>query len=273
MRSVTASLRAWLSPPKPAEPSAITGGPARRAIIIEIVIVFALTVGLSAVQSLLSLVDALLAPQSLADQHVALNAPQAKIGLIDMLRQLASVLRLCAWGALGVFLLWRGGIGPARIGLDRSRPLPDLARAAGMAAIIGIPGLGLYLIAHALGLSVTIQPSTLDAAWWRAPVLTLSAIANAAAEEVILVGYLLTRLRQLGWTENGSVWLSAALRGAYHLYQGFGGFVGNIVMGLVYGRIWQRTNRLWPLIIGHALIDLVAFIGYAALRGHVSWLP
>ena len=35
---------------------------------------------------------------------------------------------------------------------------------------------------------------------------------------------------------------SAVLRGSYHLYQGFGGFVGNIVMGLVFGRVWQRTD-------------------------------
>jgi hypothetical protein len=44
-------------------------------------------------------------------------------------------------------------------------------------------------------------------------------------------------------------------------------------MGLVYGRVWQRTNRLWPLVLGHFLIDFVAFVGYAALSGLVSWLP
>jgi hypothetical protein len=28
-----------------------------------------------------------------------------------------------------------------------------------------------------------------------------------------------------------------------------------------------------PLIIAHALIDAVTFVGYALLAGHVSWLP
>ena len=28
-----------------------------------------------------------------------------------------------------------------------------------------------------------------------------------------------------------------------------------------------------PMIIAHTLIDSVAFVGYAALHGHVSWLP
>ena len=38
---------------------------------------------------------------------------------------------------------------------------------------------------------------------------------------------------------------STLLRGSYHLYQGLGGFVGNLVMGLVFGRVWQRQGRLW----------------------------
>ena len=63
------------------------------------------------------------------------------------------------------------------------------------------------------------------------------------------------------------------LRGSYHLYQGFGGFIGNAVMGLVFGYYWQRTGRLWPLVIAHSLIDIVAFVGYGLLKGHVGWLP
>ena len=143
----------------------------------------------------------------------------------------------------------------------------------GLAALIGIPGLGLYLMARALGVSVTIAPSTLDDTWWRLPVLLAAAAANSWAEEVVMVGWLLTRLRQLGWSENGSLVAQALLRGCYHLYQGLGGFVGNLVMGLVFGRVWQRTDRLWMLVGAHAVIDVVAFAGYALLRGRVGWLP
>ena len=57
------------------------------------------------------------------------------------------------------------------------------------------------------------------------------------------------------------------LRGAYHLYQGFGAGLGNLVMGLVFGYVWRRTGRLWPLIIAHGIIDSVAFVGYALLAG------
>lgn len=266
------ALTSWLNPVKPAEPAAVQEPARRRALVIELVIVLSMTLGFSALQSLLTLLDALLRPESLADQSVAINESRSELGLLDLGQQLINVLRLFAWGALGVYLLWRGGIGPRLIGLDRARPGSDAWRGLGLAALIGLPGLAFYLIAHTLGISLTVQPSTLDA-WWSAPVLALSAVGNSVAEEVLVVAYLLTRLRQLGWGENRALWFSSFLRGAYHLYQGFGGFLGNIVMGLVYGRVWQRTHRLWPLIIGHAAIDVVAFVGYSLLRDQISWLP
>lgn len=61
--------------------------------------------------------------------------------------------------------------------------------------------------------------------------------------------------------------------GAYHLYQGFGGFIGNMVMGLIFGRLYQRQGRLPRLVLAHTLIDAGAFVGYVALHGRVSWLP
>ena len=93
--------------------------------------------------------------------------------------------------------------------------------------------------------------------------LVAAAFANGWAEEVIVVGYLMTRLRQLGMSDTATILCSSLLRGAYHLYQGFGAGLGNLVMGLVFGYVWRRTGRLWPLVIAHGLIDTVAFVGYA----------
>ncbi len=215
----------------------------------------------------------MLQPIPLAEQQVALNAPAAQVGLVDLAVQLTRVLQLVGWGALGAYLLIRGGIALRAVGLDRDRPVSDAVRAVGLAALIGVPGLGLYFVARALGVSVTIAASTLTDTWWQLPVLIVSAAANGWAEEVVMVAYLITRLRQLGWSENRSLGAQALLRGAYHLYQGLGGFVGNLVMGLVFGRLWQRTNRLWVLVGAHTLIDVVAFTGYALLHGRVAWLP
>ncbi|OZM73158.1 CPBP family intramembrane metalloprotease [Amycolatopsis antarctica] len=270
---MSSAARSWLRPGRPAEPEVVTDPARRREITIELVIVFSITLGLSGMRSLLSLVDSLLRPEPLGDQQVAINVPQATAGLIDLLKQLLSTVQLLGWGALGVYLLWRGGMRLASVGLDRSARMRDVRWGVGLTALIGIPGLLLYFLGWKLGFNLAVQPSTLDQTWWRPITLTLSAFGNSFAEEILVVGYILTRLRQLGWKENSSLLLAAILRGSYHLYQGFGGFLGNLVMGLVFGRVWQRTNRLWPLVVAHTLLDVVAFVGYAALRGRVSWLP
>ena len=232
----------------------------------------AVTLGLAGLRSLLALLDALLAAESLADQSVAINAPVRRAELLDLAYQLTGVLQLLAWGGLGAYLLWRSGISLRSLGLDRRCLGRDARLGVGLAALIGVPGLGLYLLARAAGLNLTVLPSALGDTWWRVPVLLAAAVANALAEEILVVGYLITRLRQLGSGEGRAVLASAALRGTYHLYQGVGGFVGNVVMGVVFGRVWQRTHRLWALISAHALIDIVAFVGYALLRDRISWL-
>jgi membrane protease YdiL (CAAX protease family) len=92
-------------------------------------------------------------------------------------------------------------------------------------------------------------------------------------EEVLVVGYLITRLRLLGLRPGTAVAISAVLRGSYHLHQGFGPFLGNAVMGVIFGTLFLRWRRTNPMIIAHTLINAVAFIGYTLLAGHVSWLP
>ncbi|WP_167668541.1 CPBP family intramembrane glutamic endopeptidase [Saccharomonospora xinjiangensis] len=265
--------RDWISPQPPASFEPIGDPRERRMVVVEIVLVFSITLGLSGVRSLLSLLDALLRPEPLAQQSVAINVSRATLGLIDLLKQLLGVVQLVGWGALGIYLLWRAGVGLSRIGLDRWKPRSDTLWGLALAAMIGIPGLAFYFAAWKLGFNLAVQPSTLDQTWWRPLVLTLSAFGNSFAEEVLVVGYLLTRLRQLGLSENASLLVSSVLRGSYHLYQGLGGFVGNVVMGVVFGRVWQRTGRLWPLVAAHLLLDVVAFVGYAALRDHIEWLP
>ncbi|WP_327148916.1 CPBP family intramembrane glutamic endopeptidase [Nocardia sp. NBC_01329] len=245
----------------------------QRGIRLEILVVLCVTFGLSGMNAALSLLESALAPGGVGEQTVALNSSRATQSFIDLLFQLLGVLRLAAWAGLALYLLWRSGIGSRAIGLARARFRPDGLHALALAAVIGLPGLALYLLAQALGVNVTIVPDALSDHWWRIPALVLSACANSAAEEIVVVAYLLTRLRALGWSDNSALAASALLRGSYHLYQGLGGGLGNVVMGLVFGRYWQRTGRLWPLIVAHAVIDIVAYLGYGLLHGRVSWLP
>jgi membrane protease YdiL (CAAX protease family) len=203
---------------------------------------------------------------------VALNPRRSPFDLIDLGLNLAIAFQLVAWGALAVYLLWRTGFGPAQIGLGRVRLRPDVLGGLGLAALIGLPGLGLYVAARALGLSAHVEPVELYDTWWRTPVLLITAFANGWAEEVIVVAFLLTRLRQLRVNPEAAMLASSLLRGAYHLYQGFSAGLGNVAMGLVFAYVWRRTGRLWPLIIAHGIIDSVAYVGYALAAGHLGWL-
>jgi membrane protease YdiL (CAAX protease family) len=158
------------------------------------------------------------------------------------------------------------------IGFDLSRPRFDLGFGTLLALGIGIPGLGLYLGARALGLNTEVQASGLTEQWWTVPVLILSAVQNALLEEVVIIGYLFTRLRGLAWQPLVVLMTSALVRGSYHLYQGFGGFIGNLVMGLVFGLVYLRSRRVAPLVVAHTLLDVVAFVGYAIVAPQVSWI-
>ncbi|MCW2651284.1 MAG: amino terminal protease self-immunity [Mycobacterium sp.] len=243
----------------------------RTGLRAELVIVLAVTFGFSAVTSVLQLADSVL--RTLSKQKIELIPRRSYFDLIDLGLNLASVAQLLAWGALGLYLLWRSGLGPSVIGLGRPRWRPDVLGGVGLAALIGLPGLGLYVLSRLIGLSASVEPSTVSDTWWRVPVLIATAFANGWAEEVVVVAYLITRLRQLGMGDRAAIVCSSLLRGAYHLYQGFGAGLGNLAMGLVFGYVWRRTGRLWPLIIAHGLIDTVAFAGYALAKGHLGWLP
>jgi uncharacterized protein len=246
----------------------------RRTLRDEVLLVLAVSLGASAVYAALSLLRKLLAPIPLSQSQATLNGSVVpNQAWLDLIYQLVGIGFGVVPAFLAIHLLTRDRITARTIGVDTTRPGGDLGRGALLAAVIGIPGLLLYVVAHALGISATIVPSGLPDVWWRVPVLILSAAMNATLEEVVVIGYLVTRLRQLGRSAPWAIGIAAVLRGSYHLYQGFGAFIGNAVMGVVFGWFFLRTRRVMPLIVAHTILDTVSFVGYTVLAGHVSWLP
>jgi membrane protease YdiL (CAAX protease family) len=239
----------------------------------ELFAVFAISLGASGLNALLNLIASLLARQSLSSQQALLVGPLNPHPWFDLVLQLVGIAEALTPVVLVFYLLARSGEGPADIGLDASQPGTDLARGTVLAAAIGGAGLGLYLTAFHLGISLNVVPESLPAVWWRIPVLILSAAHDGILEEVLVIGYLLRRLDQLGWTPWKAIACSAVLRGSYHLYQGFGAFLGNAAMGVIFAYLYRRWGRVTPMIIAHTLIDAVTFVGYAALHGRVSWIP
>lgn len=237
----------------------------------ELAIVLALSVGRPALYSVLQLIQALTREVALGDQQTSLNPGANAQQFWDVLYQFLAIFFGLAPVALAIYLLWEPGLsGFRRIGLDFRRFGGDVGRGLLLVLVIGVPGLALYAGGRALGITVQVDAAPLDASWWTVPLLLLAALRAGLTEEVIFIGYLFDRLRQLGWNWWAIILSTAALRGAYHAYQGIGPIFGNFAMGLVFGWCYLRWKRVMPLVIAHIVIDIVAFVGYPLAA---AWWP
>ena len=237
---------------------------------VEVWIVLGLSLGASGVYAVVSLIRKATLPGGLRDQTATLNASRDDREIFDLVYQLLGIGFALVPVALAIYLLSLDPVREkvsARLGIGRNRPGADLLWGLALAAGIGLPGLGLYFAGRALGLTTDVIPAPDAAYWWTVPVLVLAAVQNAVLEEVVAVGYLMTRLAQRSWSVPAQIVTSAALRASYHLYQGVGPGLGNFVMGLVFGYWYHRTRRVMPLVVAHTVLDVVAFVGYLALAG------
>jgi membrane protease YdiL (CAAX protease family) len=243
-------------------------------LVREIWLVLALSLGASAVSAVISFTGVLTSHQSLSGQTAVIVGSRAPgRPWLDLAWQVFAVVTALVPVALVAHLLARGGESLSTLGFDRRDGRRDVLRGTAVAACVGGAGLAFYLAAHASGANLTVDPAQLPDTWWRVPVLVAVAAQNAVLEEVIVLGYLTRRLEQLGWSSWRSTTASAVLRGSYHLYQGLGGFAGNVVMGVLFCRLYRRWGRVMPLVVAHTLIDVVAFVGATYLIGKVGWLP
>jgi membrane protease YdiL (CAAX protease family) len=235
----------------------------RRLLLEEVLVVLSLSLLASAV---FAIIDLLSAPLRGVTVYAANQSTQVA-------RQIASFVFGLAPAWLVVYLVRRSGEGVGAIGLDVREPRRDLALGATLFVVVGLGGIGVYLGSVALGVNRFVVPVPPLGHWWTVPVLILDALEAGLLEEVI-AAYLITRLEQLRLTPIAAVGLSALLRGSYHLYQGWGGFLGNLAMGALFGFVFVRTKRAWPLVIAHVLLDVSAGVGYIVFRKHLpgfSW--
>jgi Type II CAAX prenyl endopeptidase Rce1-like len=225
----------------------------------ETVVVLALSLLASAVFSILTLFE-----QPISGVRVYAVSPSPSV-----VRQVLGIAFGLAPVWLVSYLVRRSGEGHGSIGLAWDRPRRDVLRGAVLFAVVAIGGIAVYLGSVALGVNRFVVPVPPLGHWWTIPVLLLRAAESGLLEEVVVVAYLVTRLRQLGMTEFGAIAASALLRGSYHLYQGWGGFLGNVAMGLLFAFVFSRIRRAWPIVIAHTLLDVGAGLGFIAFRHHL----
>ncbi len=243
--------------------------PSKTQLRWELAIVLALSFGAAGVRAIVVIVERLSSEVALASQTATINRPLADRATFDLIYQLLSFAFGLAPVALVAYLLWRrraphlGNLGLGRLPrMQRGWWVRESAFGLLLAAAIGIPGLVFYVFARGIGINTTVIPAALDTYWWTVPVLVLMALKAALGEELIVVAYVFDRLKRLGVGPIATIVSSALLRGSYHLYQGFGGFIGNVAMGLVFGWAYQRWGRSLPLIVAHWVLDIVSFVGY-----------
>ena len=235
----------------------------------ELIIVLALSFGAAGVRAIVVIVERLSSEVALASQTATINRQLADRATFDLIYQLLSFAFGLAPVALVVYLLWRdraphlGHLGLGRLPrMRRNWWASEIGFGFLLAAAIGVPGLVFYVFARWIGINTTVVPAALDTYWWTVPVLVLMALKAALGEELIVVAYFFDRMKRLGVGPVATIVSSALLRGSYHLYQGFGSFIGNFAMGVLFGWLYTRWGRVLPLVIAHTLIDTAIFVGY-----------
>lgn len=224
----------------------------------EVLLVLGVSLGQSAVYAVVRLAD-MLSRGPLSEAQARMNTSQSERPWFDLTYQLLGIGFALVPVLLALYLLGREGNPFHRMGFDFRRPRRDAFHGVLLLLAIGIPTLGVYAAGRALGLTAEIHPANLGAHWWTVPVLLLAAAKNGVLEEVLVVGYLSERLREMRWGWPMIIGVSALLRGSYHLYQGIGPFLGNVAMGVLFGLYYMRTGRVMPLVAAHTAIDVIGF--------------
>lgn len=245
-------------------------GGRRADLWVQILLVLGVSLGASALWAILKIAE-VMTTSSIAQSHATMNQPMSDVPVFDVLRQVLTIVLALVPVLLALYLL-AGSAGQLRtvcrqIGLDLRAPWQDLALGTLLFVVMGLGTLGMYQAGRALGLTAELTTNGGGTEWWSVLLLIGQAARHSLVEEVIVVAFLADRLLRVGWVWPAVLIGSALLRGSYHLYQGFGPTLGNVVMGLVFLWIYRRTGRVMPLVVAHFLLDAVGFLAGAYLFG------
>lgn len=172
------------------------------------------------------------------------------MGIIEYLAVAAPV-------PVALVLLRRTGQRPADVGLLRPGLFSDVWPALGLVGaslgtnfVLAIPFAALLHAHKGLDNSIAVGHVPAYYVVWG---LAIS-VVTAVSEEVLVNGYLLVRLNQLGWTPRSALVLSLGLRTSYHVYYGLA-FLFTVPFGYFVTRSFQKRGRLTRPIVAHFLYD------------------
>lgn len=171
----------------------------------------------------------------------------------------SSIATLWVLGTACWFVGARDG-GPAALGLVGLHPL-DLT--TWTLALTGA-GLGLIAVFHGIArmagvLDSDLLQQLLPTTKREKGVFALLSVAAGTGEELAYRGYAIPVLAPILGL-NGAAVLSTVVFGVVHAYQGVLGIIRTTLMGGVLAWGFLASGSLWPSILAHTLIDLIAGI-------------
>ena len=157
------------------------------------------------------------------------------------------------------FFMGRRLVGLPALGLGAPLSVTNILWTGGL-LLIGIGTLLAFrAVRGAMGIEETrlvhqLMPVTSGEKWLFAGL----SLCAGFGEEIAYRGYALTAVVLATGSPAFALMLTSATFGVLHAYQGSIGLVRTGVIGLIMGAAFLHTGNLWPPILAHALIDLVA---------------
>lgn len=184
--------------------------------------------------------------------------PGARTPISDSGLHSLIVYELIATTALGAFLFVRGWR------LQQLGFTPSL-RDTGVGVVLAVAGYAsfaaVWQISSSSLLGLGSESSGLVAPPIRVTTVLAITVLNPIFEEIFVCGYLITALKTAR-SPLFAVNISVGVRLLYHLYQGAVGVISIVPLGLIFAHWYARTGRLWPIVIAHAILDLVGLWPY-----------
>jgi membrane protease YdiL (CAAX protease family) len=155
---------------------------------------------------------------------------------------------------LVIYLLVRNGEGVGAIGLGGHRLRQDLA-------LLLPVYVGVQYLPQLVGASI-VSGTHLPVFSVSSPALPvaflavglLSSLMAGVVEEIVVLGYLVRRFEQRGWTSAAVVLVAVLVRVSYHLYYG-PGVLPIVLWATVSVLAYRRIRRLLPFIVCHFVWD------------------
>lgn len=165
-----------------------------------------------------------------------------------------------------LYIIWKNTLSFSNVGLSKFSVRSDIPLGIGIFfltfIIFAILGL---MTSYGIGIEASETEKVSKTLFHKPETLTgmmflfLGCILNGFAEELVMRGYFIGRLEFLLGSAPKSVLFSSIVFCSYHIYQGALGTFYVFIFGIIFGILYCKYRRIWPLAIAHSLQNIINF--------------